>query len=352
MFTLNSNIVISGTNYKYSMFPHEVKVNKSIYEYVNRAVIKLPISARIINEKGYETATVETAKQFNAGDKVVIQLGYNGSLNIEFTGFVRRINFTSPVEVECEGYSYQLRMKTYTKSFINVQLIDILKYLIVGTDIILDEANIPAFKIDKLVFNGANGCQVLEEIKKVSHNVVQIFFSGNKLWAGLIYLDATGALKNYPSNQTVKYQLGWNVIKDNNLKQRQSNGDMVTVFEGIKKDGTKQTEIVNGRVHKVNAKVIQSSGGQGLTKKFRTTAITDAASLNSLSMAAQYKFNYDGYEGKITGFLQPFCDIAWRAQIIDKRYPERIGTYNVESVEVTYGMHGARRIVGIGIKLN
>ena len=101
----------------------------------------------------------------------------------------------------------------------------------------------------------------------------------------------------------------------------------------------------------MTAKVVQSSGGAGLNKTVRTTAVTDAATLKNMALAAQYKFNYDGYEGKITGFLQPYCEPAYMAYIEDKKYPERTGTYNVESTEVTYGMRGARRIVGIGIKL-
>jgi hypothetical protein len=349
MFALNSDITIG----QYGMKPHDVRVQKSIYEYVDKATIKLPISARIKNTNSLDDtfSIVETAKQFKAGDKVIIKLGYNGALETEFEGFVRRINFTSPVEVECEGYSYQLRIQSYKKTFTHVQLLDVLKYLVQGTDIILDEKNIPAFKIDKLCLTGANGCKALEEIKKISHNIIQIFFTGNRLWAGLIFLNATGSVENYPTKQLVHYRLGWNVIKDNNLKQRESNGDVVMVYEGIKKDGTKEKAIVNGKVHKVNAKVVQSSGGAGMNKTVRTHSITDAATLKNMALAAQYKFNYDGYEGKITAFLQPFCQPAYMAFLEDLKYPERTGTYNVESTDVTYGMKGARRIVGIGIKL-
>jgi hypothetical protein len=348
MFVLCSDVSIG----QFSLKPHDVRVQKSINEYVDKATIKLPISARIRKNDQLSTVSVQTAKQFQAGDKVIIRLGYNDELQTEFEGFVRRINFTSPVEVECEGYSYQLRINNYNKTFKHVQLVDVLKYLIQGTDIVLDEKNIPSFKIDKLCFTNINGCQALEEIKKTSRNTIQIFFTGNKLWAGLIFLNATGKVDNYPTKQIVEYRLGWNVIKDNNLKQRESNGDVVMIVEGIKKDGTKQSEIVNGKIHKVNAKVIQKSGGTGMNKTIRTHEITDADSLNKMGKTLQYKFNYDGYEGKITPFLQPYCEVAYQAFVEDLKYPERTGTYNVESTDVTYGMKGARRIVGIGIKLH
>jgi len=348
MFALCSDITIG----QFKMKPHDVKVNKSIYEYADKAVIKLPLSARIKKYDTLSSVYVLTAKQFEPGDKVIINLGFNGSLTNEFTGFVRRINLTTPLEVECEGYSYQLRMQQYEKTFINAQLLDVLKYLVLGTDIVLDTANIPGFKIDRLIISkGTNGCQVLEEIKKLSHNLIQFSFTGNILWGGLIFMNNKNVMGNYPQKGIVKYQLGWNVIKDDNLKVRESNGDLVTVIYGMKTDGTKQMVETNGTVHKVRAKQVTTTGNIGMKKVIKTTLTTDAASQQQMGMASQYKLNYDGYEGKITAFLQPYCEPAYQAVITDLKYPDRNGTYNIESTEVQYGMKGARRIVGIGIKL-
>ncbi|MBL0144937.1 MAG: hypothetical protein IPP48_03425 [Chitinophagaceae bacterium] len=61
--------------------------------------------------------------------------------------------------------------------------------------------------------------------------------------------------------------------------------------------------------------------------------------------------SYDGYEGKITSFLQPFCQHGWKAGLTDKSFPERSGDYLITSVEVTYGMSGARRTVELGEKI-
>ena len=86
MFVLGSYITIG----KYYMKPHDVRVQKSIYEYVDKATIKLPISARLINiNRTTESSiikTVQTAQQFQQGDFVSIKLAYNGSLNTEFEG--------------------------------------------------------------------------------------------------------------------------------------------------------------------------------------------------------------------------------------------------------------------------
>ncbi|RYZ18313.1 MAG: hypothetical protein EOO10_25915, partial [Chitinophagaceae bacterium] len=251
--------------------PIEVKINRSLFEYVDKAVIKLPISARL-KQKDQTTVTVETAKQIEEGMAVSIALGYNGSLKAEFLGFVSRVNPVSPCEIECEGYSYQLRKKTYLKTFVKAQLLDVLKFLIVGTDIVLDESFIPKFQIEKLVLQKHSGTEALELIKKISDNTIRIFFHGKTLYAGLQFLRTF---------YDVKYRLGWNVIKDNNLKLRQAKNQDVTVhYIGEKKDGTKVKVKVNGKT-RTKANVITSnasSGSTGEEKIIKTHAVVDESS--------------------------------------------------------------------------
>ena len=343
MFVLNSNITIGPFK---RVMPIEVKINKSMFGYVQKAVIKLPITARIKQAGEPITAKAETAKQFTEGQEVSIELGYNGVLKNEFIGFVSRVNFTSPVEIECEGYSYQLRKKTYLKTFVKAQLLDILKFLVAGTDITLDEKNIPQFVIEKMVLQNHNGTEALEMINKISDNTIRIFFTGKMLYAGLQY---TKPLYD------VKYRLGWNVIKDNNLKLRQAkNEDVVVHYIGEKKDGTKVKVQVNGKT-RTRDKVIKTTaaaGNTGETQVIKTHAVTDEASLKQMADAKLNQLSYDGYEGKITAFLQPFCEPGARIILEDKKYPERSGKYLCDSVEVTYGVNGARRILGIGHRLD
>lgn len=341
-FALCSNITI-GT-YK-RVKPHEVKVQKSMFEYVDKASIKLPITARIVRAGEVITATAETPKQFTEGDAVTIQLGYNNKLQTEFEGFISRINFTSPVEIECEGYSYQLRKKTYKKTFVKTELVDVLQYLVGGTDIKLDTANIPGFVIDKLVLQDHSGTEVLEMIKKLSDNTIRIFFTGKLLYAGLQYLKV---------KFDVKYQLGWNVIKDGNLKLRQAkNQDVVVKFIGEKKDGTK-VKVEHGGKTVTRANVISTTGTAGSTgevKIIKTHSVTDEATLKAMAAAKHKSLSFDGYEGKITTFGIPYCEPGCRAIVTDPKYAERGGNYIAESIEVSYGMSGYRRTVGIGAKL-
>lgn len=343
-FALTSDITIGPF---VRVMPHEVKVQKSIYEYCDKAIIKVPITARVKRAGAVITQSTETANLIKEGMSVNIHLGYNGHLKKEFTGFVRRVNLTQPCEIECEGYSYQLRIRTYSGTMKKVQLRDVLKKLIPGTGIVLSP-QIPDFVIDVLALSNHSGTEVLEMIKVISKDKIRFVFTGNILYAGLIYLDEKGGL-TYSTNGIVKYKLGWNVIKDNNLKLRDAkNQDFTLKVVWMEKDGT-QKEFV-----KKNRNIVGGSataGNTGETKVVVIKQVTDEKTMQGLANAMHNSVAYTGYEGKITAFLQPYCEPGFKAIIKDDKYPERSGSYLVESTEVTYGMQGARRIVGIGLKL-
>lgn len=330
-FELVSNITI-GTFKKVKV--NEVKIEKSVYDFVDKATIKIPAKGRL-KVTDDPTApvtgetTIETGKVITEGLEVVIELGYNGSLKQEFTGFVSRVNFASPVEIECEGYSYQLRNISISKTFKATKLLAILKEIIKGTQVTLIERKVPDVTVQKLVLQKHNGTEALLELKKVLANSVTFYFNAKVLHAELFPL--------LPSGTQVKYKLGWNTIKDNELKLRQAkNQKLIVRYIGEKKDGSK---------------VIAESGKDGEVKEFRTHGITDAGTLKKMADAQLSRLSYDGYEGKITTFLAPFAEPAMKAIVTDEKYAERSGSYIIESVVTTYSTGGARRKVGIGLKL-
>lgn len=348
MFILNSNIEIGQYN---SIKPHSVKVTKSVHSFEDKCVIKIPAVA-VLKKNGellknpfvptFAPIQFSVAKLINEGDKVFVELGYNGKLVQEFEGFVSRVNFTTPVEIECEGFSYQLRQNSYNRSFKKTTLREILEYLVKGTDIILNDHNakVPITKF--LIEKGTTGTDALESLRKALVNSINFQFNGNKLSATIDYLNR---------GLDVKYQLGYNVIKDNNLKLHEAkNGPVSINIIGQKNDGT-QTYVIAGTHLKKVKSVTKVHAGEGLSKVLKTHAVTDHATLTQFAEGISKKTNYDGYEGKITCFLQPFCQPGYRAMIDDKKYPERSGNYLVESTEVTYGTSGARRMVEIGGKL-
>lgn len=321
MKVLTANIDVGA--YTFSTV-NEVVIEKSIDVLGSTASIKVPVSARLQGER-VKTTAVDAAKQFNPGDYVTIRLGYDGDNREEFFGFVKRVNFTTPVEIECEDWTYMLRKRQYKKSWKKTTLKEVLNYLVSGTGVDLN-ANIPDIEFENFQID-ANGADALQKIKD-EYGLTIYFFEG-ELYAGLAYAIRRG---------DVKYRLRYNVIKDDDLKYRRAEDVQISVSAvSIKKDNTK-----------IEATVGDPSGEK------RTLYFYDVKDVKQLETLAKEKldrYKYDGYEGKITAFLQPYADIAYIAQIEDANYPERSGSYYVESVKVEYGQSGARRTVGLAIKV-
>lgn len=70
-------------------------------------------------------------------------------------------------------------------------------------------------------------------------------------------------------------------------------------------------------------------------------------------LAMLRKHKYTGLKGHFTGYLQPFVEVGNAVEFKDRRYnSEADGTYLVQSVKVSFGQNGARREIGLGIKLD
>lgn len=324
MFVLTSHITIGAFTLK---GVNDCRIKKGIHSYVDTAIIKVPTTSRL-KQQNEVTVTVDTAKKFKRGDKVTIMLGYNGKLKQEFIGFVSRVNFTTPCEIECEGYSYLIRKNNIHKTFVKGTTIrSVCEEVIKGTDITLSNAipNIPlgsALRIE----NGT-GAKVLDYLK--DNFKFAVYFNGSQLYVGL---------EETEPKAKVKYKLGWNTIKDNGLKYHIADESRVkVVLKTSKSDGGKSvysTGDADGEVHEYVVKNIASNNLKQIADDY----------------LKQLKFN--GYEGRLCAFLFPYCEHGFSAEIEDPKYSERSGTYFVCSVEIQFGTGGGRRIPEISKKLS
>ena len=337
-FTLHSVITIGAYRFR---GVNEVVIKKSIHSFTDTCIIKIPVTARCRTKLPIETESMEfvdTGKKFNAGDKVTVLLGYNTVLKQEFTGFVRKINFTTPLEIECEGYSYQLRNNLAAKSFNNVDFRKVLEYIIAGTDIQLHPAMkaVTSIPVQNFPIGNLTGAQALEQFRKHMRNTLVIFFQDNFLYCGLDLLYNNQDPDYIGKTNTAKYLIDWNTIKSNDLKLVDPGNLKVSVHIGaFGKDGS--TNFV-------------ASGDKTSTyvKKEKVTIVNDTNTLTTMGNKQKYK----GFEGKITAFGFPFCQHAYRVVLTHRRYKEMEGTYMADSIEVRYNRSGFRRIVGIGHNLS
>lgn len=339
MFILSSDITIG--NFRFSGV-NSVQVKRSIYSIADTAIITLPsIAKTVLNGKVNETGIV-TGKQFSDGDPVTIKLGYNGDLQTEFKGFVKQRNLNMPLEVVCEGYSWLLRKNAGQTFWKSITVKELLKAAVskagaAGKITVRCEVD---YELRNINTGAETAFDLINNISKYTDNSLTCFFiEPDVLWCGLVYTAAANG-EDILEGGTVSYRLGYNVVKDNYLKERFTEDDPVQVrFSKKLANGDKgsQTSDVFKKINRTRNKILNH--------------IKDAVVLKQLANEKAYKTNYSGYEGYLKAFLQPFAWPGFKAYVEDSRYPERNGTYLIEGTEVLFGIHGARRIVEVGPKI-
>jgi hypothetical protein len=323
MFALSCKIKIGSVSFT---SVNEVKITRSIHSVGDTATITVPLSARL-RQSNQETR-IESAKQFNRGDKVEISLGYNGKLWSEFVGFVKQLNYKRPLEIECEDWIFPLRNVSIQNSWKSISLKDLLSYVAGKAGFkVLD--GVPDITIEKFSSPDKTALWILQEIKD-KYGLTLYFTSNNELYCGLLY-GKNGA--------TVRYNFDLNVIDAGDLKWIDENDIKLKVKAvSFEKSGKRLEATVgdnNGEVRTLNFYDVQ-----------------DKTQLEKLARAEIEKYKYTGYRGSIKTFLEPYSEPCMTADITDPRFTERSGKYYIEAVETTFGQTGAKRKVEIGIKLN
>jgi hypothetical protein len=302
---------------------NSVDTDRSLDKICSTAKFKIPTSSRLVRSKN-EFESVQTSKVFGRGDKIYIQLGYDDRMYEEFEGFISKVNFTQPLEIECQGYEFLLNDTIPTKTYKSTNLKEVLSYIIHNTDIRLD-GNIPEVNMQNYVIPAnLKRIDALQQLKE--RYGLTVYFLKNVLFAGLDFQKYLG---------TVKYSLGINTPKADELKY-QTADEVKLKIKAI-------------QINKDNSKIEAEFGdkeGEQRTLYFYTAK--DKKDLEKLAFSEMKKYKYDGFVGKLTTFLEPYSTPGMVAQIIDERYPERSGKYEIRSVTVSFGTSGARRIVEIG----
>lgn len=306
-----------------------MKVKRSIFLLCDTAVISLPLSAYLFNQTSQQMQKVAFAEQFKPGDKVVIKAGYNGKLYTEFVGFVRRLNLKSPLEIECEDWTYPLRSINIKRSWRAVKLKDLLGYLADQCGFTLS-SHIVDITIVNFVANNCTALFILQELKD-KYGLTIYFNQDNTLFAGLAYTEGV--------NTSVKLVIGKNVKKADDLKYQNAD-DVKLRVKAISLDE-------NGS--KIEAE-IGTKDGELRTLHFYD--INSKAELEKLAKTELERYKYSGYRGKINCLLAPYFQPGEAAELVDPDFTVRGGRYFIEDTTMTYGMNGATRTGTLGIKLN
>lgn len=283
---------------------NSIVIERSVKQLGDKAVITLPRNYAKLEGKG-------VLELMNSGDKVSIQLGYDGDLQEEFTGFLQNIESGAPLVLTIDDELYPLKRNNWCLSWPNITLEKLLKTIAPGYEIDCPDTSLGPFQI-----SNASSFTVLSALQR--DYGFYTYIRGNTLHCSFPYkLTGTGKIHEYKLyNYPVKANnLKYSRAEDKKIRVRvtsdQGSGKKVTYETGAKEgDGSLNITNIPG-LTQAEAKAYGDSWYKSLA--------------------------FDGYSGSITGFGWPQTQAGDTLKVTD---PDEgiTGNYLIESVRVIYDL--------------
>jgi hypothetical protein len=306
-----------------------VKIEKDVTKLTDRATIVCPAVAH-----GRNLAYV---KQIAKWQSVRIELGYDGKLREEFSGYVRSVSLDGgELTIECEDALLLFqRVDIPNGEMKDAPLKNVLEY-VVGkvNDLIRSEGLGEPLAIDclysytygKLTFHNSTAYEAMERIQK--DGSPNIYIRGNVLHIVPQYTHSDGE---------TRYSMQRNICKEGTSLKWKNEDDRPLYVEvtGQNTNGDK-AEASKGR-----------KGGNELSINMGN-CIKDTASLQAIADNLYNSKSYTGYDGSFKTWLIPYCDAGYIVELSDNKKSVNPGRYYVQSVKVEYSRSGGSRVIGIG----
>lgn len=307
MKVMGSHITIGSIELSYC---HRVKVTSSWKALTDTASVWLP-NLRSTLQEG-----------IRSGDAVTIQLGYDGQLRTEFQGFVAEVVPTKPFEVRCEDAMWQLKQQQVNQSWASTTLEVVLRYL-VGASASID---VPTIELKPFRLVNTTVYGALQKIK--DEYGLAVYYRDGVLRCTLPYVE--------PSATQVAYDFQFNALQEGLVFRRADQVKVRIRAIGVRPDNTRITVEVG------------DTDGELHTLHYYDKS---EAELRDLASRKLDTLRFDGYRGSFKAFGQPLVRHSDTAQLSDERYPERAGSFAIDSVTTEYGPSGFRRKVELGKSL-
>lgn len=311
--------------------PYAVEWSSTMAGYIETCKIVLPLQPYTRNESDYSDGRDAKSGNrirrvpgtaFGRGDRVSVAVGYDGKNGGVFEGFVKDINYSERLVIECEGYVYQLRDRYINWSCKSATSLMVLQEVTGGTDIVISPstANI---RLGAVTFKNAPATKVLEWFAKEC--ACQVSMEGRWLYVG-----AARYTRISPERELRKHMLrvGYDVI-DTDLKHERGEDVQINIV----------AKEQSGSVKRVKSETTRYSN----VKEVRVRAGLDADYMQSVMRELQGVQNSEGYRGSATLFLVPQVRKSDSVELTDVRFPERSGGYIVEAVDGSYDSNGGRQ---------
>lgn len=281
-------------------FPRHMRLKNSVYDDINEVIVR--------------------------GSKVEVDLGYNGNMTREFTGYITRVDAKTPFSIECEDEMWKLKQTSFTQTWRSVNLKELVSHLYKGR-IKVEDVNIGSYRI-----LNKSAAKVFDDLREMD---IYSYFRYDETLDDIVLYAGFGGYAFQTNNQPV-YNFNKNVI-DNSLTYRMAEDITLKVKAfSIQKDNTKvEVEVGDENGDKYPLECPPNLNQQEVKKR----------ALTKLQL-----LKISGYKGSITGFGIPFVRHGDAVVMEDNMFPERSGAYFADEVKVTFGTGGFRRNVELAYR--
>lgn len=296
---------------------HSISIDSSWQTLNDVCTIKLPNQADM----------QEAIEQMPAGAEVVVKLGYDGGLHVEFEGYVKSVSSSHPYTIECWDGMYKLAQEEVTQSWETTTLKDVVEYLVADATV----GDIPAVTLSPFKLNRITKAQALQKLKD-EYGLVA-YFRGTKLYVGLAYYEANLPQVVYRFDDELA-----NAKADRLEFKREDDIKLKVKAISIMPDNTK-IEVDLG-----------DADGELRTLHFydKTKAELEVLAKDKLDL-----LKFEGYRGSLMAKGLPRPVHGQVAKLFSPTYPQREGRYFCDRVHTTFnGSTGFTRRVHLGRKSN
>jgi hypothetical protein len=316
MLSLKFDIIVG--DYRLGMV-EKVDIVRSVEQLADTCIITLPGAE-------YNKA-LDVEQKLHRGDRVVVNLGYDEiGMVQEFEGWLQRIGTDNgAITLECEDDLFLFRRALPDEQLTDVSLTDMLTKVVdgIGGGFAIDCSY--SWTYQKFVISTATGFDVLKKIQEESG--ADIYIEDKTL-----HVHAPGE----KVGNTVIYDFHQNV-QDCDLTYRRSEDRKVRiVVKALLPDG------------KVKEREYGSTGGDRIVVR---SAATDDESMELRGLSEHKRLTFDGYDGNIVTWLVPYIKPGDSAELHDRDYEYKDGTYYVKGVKTEFGAEGGVRTVELGYRL-
>lgn len=282
-----------------------IRIESSRNTLTDTAEIQLPRNVKFFDNE-QEFTRLDITKIFRMDDPVIIELGYGTDANLveEFRGYISApVSAGVPIVIQCEDEMYPLKKMPVNYSSSSATLKGMLQSIIPGYQIDVEDITLGGVRLSR-----TNVARVLKALTDDPWNLC-CYMRGKQL---------TVESKERADLGIVKLNMERDLI-DDNLNYRNSEEVLVKV---------KATSVlVNGQKLDFS---FGEDGGQLVNLTYYNIEVP--AEIEKRARADYALLKKGGFDGDIRSFGKPSVKHGMRVELDSLLYPDRDGTYYVDTV--------------------